>query len=625
MAYDNLPGVFSSKIDGNLQIAQASEAPVVAVIGTAPQGDTDTFYRVDSVSQAASAYGRNDGTLVRGMYEVYAGGAQNIRLMRIGASPAKLVFDGVTLETIEKDDNAGLHYNVFWEFSTERLRVWRTSDDLLVYDNNPLYPSGAVDENEVSVSGTATGTVDIGSLAVPITMADANGVGTGVYTAGSDGLTLSRMKMYEELFKAYELLENEIIDHVIPMNVYLDDLNVDDMTTAEVTTLNVSAPWAAGSVYPIAGTSFDVLGECFAQEYLGKWYFWWDLDRDGVAELFPSAADVPLALATTDKDGVTLTASDFHPVNFGHQLANFCYTQSQNNNEMLGFIGVLPPTSWSLSDVAAWIGDVPVSAEGDNGNLIISTNGTGLLGNRWMAGRKGNGTTGLPGHIVDGIDGLLYGGFIGTDDGWLDGAQATDRNDHVVDIGKYLSVVGAQGILANVTNPTAYAATAAAAYAGFVTTLASNSAPTNKVMQGCRMPFRIGVSKLDTLAGYRYVMLHAKSKGVVIADAPTAARPDSDYQRLSTIRIVKAVIDACRTVSDPFLGESISGARLAALETAIDQALAKLKKLGFLQRYDKALTSTPSQQIQGQADLELILVPAFELRQLTIYVALAAQ
>jgi hypothetical protein len=120
-------------------------------------------------------------------------------------------------------------------------------------------------------------------------------------------------------------------------------------------------------------------------------------------------------------------------------------------------------------------------------------------------------------------------------------------------------------------------------------------------------------------------MFQPKSKGIVVSDAPTAARPDSDYTRLTTIRIVKAVIDAIRLVGDPFLGEGITGARLAALETAIDQALSKLKKGGFLQRYDAAVTSTPTQQIQGQADVELVLVPAFELRQITVTVALSAQ
>jgi len=120
-------------------------------------------------------------------------------------------------------------------------------------------------------------------------------------------------------------------------------------------------------------------------------------------------------------------------------------------------------------------------------------------------------------------------------------------------------------------------------------------------------------------------MFQNKSKGTVVADAPSAARPDSDYRRLTTVRIVKATIDGIRAAADQFIGEPITGARLAALETSINSVLVRLQKASFIQRFDAIVTSTPSQQVLGQADVELVLVPAFELRQITIYVALAAQ
>ena len=644
MAFENLPGIFPNWIDGNLQISPVSEAPVVLVLGTAPRGDTETLYKVNSVSDASREFGRSDGTLIRGLYEVYAGGATNIRLMRIGATAASLTGigkngvagDGITITTVEKDDNAGLNYKIFWDDVDARLRVYRSSDDQLVYDNNPTYPSAAIDENEVSVTGTANAAAsgDIGSLATPITLLAADDIFADAevsFTAGTDGITMSRMELFEALFMAYKILENEDIDVVVPRNVYLDDASVADMTTTEVSTLNgVASPWvlAPGTGYPEPGSDYDALGKVFAQEYLGEWFFWWDMDRDGDAEIYPSASVVPNATATTDAYSATLELADFHEANFGYQLADFCYRQSEDNAEMIGTIGMLPPASWSLKDVSNWIGQLPTYTEDSAGNAVIATasvNGSGLLGNKWMAGLKGNSVTGLPGHIINGVDGLAYGGFIGTDSGWPDGAQEEDRNEHLIDIGKYISVIGAQAILANVTNPTSYAASGAALYAGFVSSLPANSAPTNKVIPGCRLPFRISVSKLDDLAGLGYVMYQQKTKGIVVSDAPTAARPDSDYQRLSTVRIVKATIDAVRNVSEPFIGEPITGARLAALETAINQALMKLQKMEYLQRFQALIQSTPTQQVQGQADVELILVPAFELRQITVYVSLAAQ
>lgn len=625
MPYENLPGIFDEKIDGNLTIAAVNEDPVVLVLGTSPQGPSETVSVVDSVTSSAKRFGRSDGTLVRGLYEASAGGAENIRLLRIGATSAKLetVGTGITIETVAKDDNAGTAYVIFWDDTAGRLRVWRASDDFLVYDNNPAYPSAAIDENEVSVYGVASGSPgDIGTLAVPVTLVAADAVSGAAYTAGTDGILLSRMELFERLQVAYTLLENEDLDIILPQNVYADDASVTDMTTAEVAAVNVSAPWASSSVYPDASSFYDVLGLVFAQEYQGEWYFWWDLDNDGVAEIYPSVGS---ATASTDADGNALEAADFHEANFAYQLANFCYRQSQDSQELLGSVGVLPPNSWSLKDVANWVGRAPTLADDSAGNSTVTVNGSGLLGNKWMAGRRSNPGSGLPGHIVDSIDGLAEGGFIATDSGWPDGDQQKDENDHLIDIGKYISVVGAQAILANPTNTSAYAASAATVYGGFITTLAANSAPTNKVQPGVRLPFRVGIPKLDALAGKGYVMLQGKTKGIVVADAPTATRPDSDYKRLSTIRIVKATIDSLRAVAEPFLGEGLTGTRLAALETAIQGALARLQKAEYLQRSDFQVTSTASQRVQGKADVELVLVPAFELRQITIRVALAAQ
>ena len=632
MSYENLPGIFPRLIDGNLYVSTVNENPVVCILGTASKGDTEEFYVVDSPSEATSAFGRVDGTLIRGMYEAIAGGGENLRLMRIGAKSATLEGvgagggDGITIETNSKDAGAGDEYKIFFNDTTGRLYVWRTSDDLLVCDNNPAYPSAAVDLNEVSVSGTwLTGDGNIGSAAAPLTLAQADGATPSAsYTAGSDGILLCRMELFEALYNAYKLLENQDIDIIVPMNAYLDDENVSDMTTVEVVALNDgSEPWFGGAnLYPTGSTyiggSYDVLGEVFVQEYEGKYYFWWDLDRDGVAEIWPAS----VGTATTDAFSNTLSASDFHEANFGYQLADFCYRQSENNAEVIGTIGVLGPNSWSLRDVSNWVGREPVSAETD-GNDIITTDGTGLFGIKWMTGRLGG--AGLPTHTIGGIAGLLDGGFIATDDGWPDGAQTTDRNDRLVDLGKYLSVVATPVIMANPTSTSAYVSAGSAVYAGFVSSLPANSAPTNKVIPGIRLPFRVGVSKLDTLAGYGYVLFQNKTKGTVVADAPTASRRDSDYRRLTTVRIVKAAIDGIRSAGEPFLGEPITGPRLAALETSITQVLTKLQKGSFIQRYDVAVMTTPSQVVLGQATVELVLVPAFELRQLTIYVALAAQ
>lgn len=627
MPYDNLPGVWKEEQDGNLTIVPINDNPIVLVLGTASQGDSESLYNVLKISDAARIFGK-DGTLTRGLYETSISGARNIRLFRVGATAAKLSSIGgstLEVETIKKDDSAGTDYELFFDNTTGRLYVYRASDDVLVYDNNPSYPLERVDLGEVTVSGSATGgTGDVGSLGTPLTLADADGVNGSVYTAGTDGLNLSRMELYEALYNAYSLLSDQEADIVVPMNVYLDDLNVMDLTAAEISTLGL----ATLSAYPTASADDDVLGKLYVQEYEGINYFWWwfpstplseDFTGDGGADIYPSVGS---ASATTNADGTTLTEADFHEVNFGYQLANFCYTQSRDNTEMTGVVGVLPPASFGLRDVALWVGSLPTTTEDSGGNTVVSVNGTGLLGNKWMSGRITD--SDYVGHSIDSIDGLFGGGFIATETGWLDDTQIKDDNDHLVDIGKYISVVASYPILSNPSQTTSYTATGAPTYGGLYSNLSPVSAPTNKLLKNVRLPFRISTSKLDLLAGQRYVTFHAKTRGIVVSDAPTAARTDSDYQRLTTVRQVKTAVDAIRGVAEPFLGEGMSGAVLAALDTAIDSQLKALVKQGLLSRYEFQLTSTVQQRVLGQATLELKLVPAFELRQITVVVALAA-
>jgi hypothetical protein len=477
---------------------------------------------------------------------------------------------------------------------------------------------------------TSNGGTDWGDLpggASEKTLADLDGEAGFTYTAGSDGLNLSRMQMYEELYDAYQLLEDQDLDVVLPMNVYLDDLNVMDMNEATVSGLALTGLTA----YPTAGDSDDVLGKVYVEEVDGEnLYWWWFPSQPNAASPTFTAAQIFPDGYTADKkaDGVTgLAASDFHEVNFAYQLANFLWRQSRDNTDMTGTVGVLPPNSFAMKDMARWVGTLPEFETDANGRTVIAAggNGTGLLGNKFMSGRiSSGGASGTPGLTIDGVDGLGNGGFIATDSNWLDGTHLKDDNDHLIDIGKYISVVATYPVLANPSRASSYTASGASTYGGFYSRLDVDSAPTNKLLGHIRLPARLNTAKLDLLAGQRYVTYHSKPRGIVISDAPTAARPDSDYQRLSTVRQVKATVDEVRRVAEPFLGESMSGAQTAALDTAVDQALSNLVRLGVVQRYEYQLIITPQMRILGQATIELKVVPAFELRQVTVLVALAA-
>jgi hypothetical protein len=620
---DNLPGVKGLKNDGNLVPEATVSAPKVLVVGTAGQGAGHQEYRVQTTSQAKVEFS-TDGTLLRGMWESVAGGAEEVSLYRVGSKAAKVegIGDstgsaGYTVQTVDEDATAGDLYSIWFDDSADQLVVYRVADDLIVYDK-----ANEIDYGFVTVSGfrAAGGGPDIGTSSAPVTMSsiDPSTYAGTSYTAGTDGLSLSRMELYEELYVAYKDLFQATFDVLLPMDVYLDDYNTVDHGHY----LGAQTPVAlSANSYPTAnafspGTDMDALGMLYVEEYEGQFYFWWRFATSGTtADIFPTG--VGSASATTKIDGTALASSDFHEVNFAYQMARFLYDYTTYIVDATGNIGVLPPVSNSLVDKSRWVGRAPTwSINSSDGEFYIANpgdDGSGLLGNKFMVGRYAHRA------------GVYGGGFIATDGEFMDsGAEITDSNDVPVDLGKFINVVADYPVLRNSFSSTPYIATLAATYGGFYSNRSPASAPTNKPIPNVSIFYKTSLQTLDSLVGAGYVTLRAKATGTVITDAPTAALPNSDWWRLSTVRIVKAVVDGIRGAADPFLGEAINATKRQALETAIDEVLMSAKQAGYLQDYRPfKVNQTPDQQVRGVATVDLVLIPAFELRQIEVTVSLS--
>lgn len=627
---DSLPGIRPNLIDGNLQIATPSTAPRVLIIGTAERGRSDQVYNIRRMADANTEFGTS-GTLLRGAFEAQSGGATNISLLRIGATAAKLEYisstdptttAGQTLYTVKKDDSAGTDYKLTYDSTNQILRVWRVSDDVKVYEYDPANPANKVDLGDVYVSGTlaANDSTDIVSgtgdsatgfddpdNAVTFDVAESQVGLTGnhtnlsvAYTAGTDGLSLSKMRLYEELYKAYQLLVDTPVDIVVPMDVYLDEKNV-----ADGDTINVSS-----NTYPSAGGDNDGLGKVFIQEYNNEYYFWWDTDGDGVAELYPSVGS---AANNKDANGNSLTAASFHEVNFAYQLARFCYALTANGNPAAGVIGVRPPVSFGLTGIRNWIGQLPTYQTDSNGNVTVSANGSGLLGNKWVSGSTS----------FRNAD--QYGGFILTDTDFSDGTEQTDDNGSLVDIGKHLSIVAEWPIMRNGSQATAYVASGAALYAGLDASLAPSSAPTNKTVPGARLPYTLLPAKINAMAAQRMILF--RSKGTVrVSDAPTAARPTSDYNRRTTFKIVADVLERVKRIANPFIGESGTDLKYQALKGLLEKEFALMVQEGSLQKMPQMqVSATPAQRVAGELYIDLKLVPAFEVREIHVPISLSAE
>jgi hypothetical protein len=455
----------------------------------------------------------------------------------------------------------------------------------------------------------------------------------------SDG-TETKRHQYEELFKAYALMYDQPLDGVVPGGVYLDEFNVMDMTNSESAALNTSPSTnqtltATGTQQgvTIANTD-DLLGLVYAKEVSGEWKFaWWfpDAPTDLANSTFASDATdsaVFSAARILDPDDIAdgTVRTDYHEVNFGYQLAEFCHRGSEVVDMRMGFIGVKAAATWGDAAAQAnWVGKSSTVVSG-----AVTVNGTGLLGNKFLSGRIG--VAAGPPSFKSAAVYAGHGGFFATTEdpdserAYLDGTEKLDSNDSRIDIGKYLNIVGSWINYAG--SGAGYECSAAAAYAGFAQggNLPTASATTNKKMPALVSTVlgTITSLKLDALAGKRIVGLNSKATGVVISDGPTAAVPTSDYARLSTMRQVEACVDGIRRVGEPFLGEGMTGGQIAALNTAITGVLGALVKDGSISDFAHQVVVTPQMKILGQAIVQLKIVPAFELRQITVVVGLSA-
>jgi len=622
MVFANLPGIKAYKLDNNLLPVPTSRAPRVLIVGTASKGAGDSFYVVPTTSAARSAFG-NSGTLIRGMWEALKTGAQEVALYRIGSTAAELTgvgdalgVGGYTITTVEQDEDAGGNYSMYYDDSEERLVVRRNSDNLVVFDNDATNP---IELYEVTVSGyrAVAGGADIGSSVSFIDLEDVDSstyAGTA-FTAGTDGLSLSRMELYEQLYVAYKNLLSEDFDVIVPMDTYLDDYNIVDQGHF----LGAITPVIpAGSVYPTAGAyrlgiDVDSLGKFYVEEYEGEFYFWWAIGGTATAAIHPS---VGLASATLKIDGTALTTADYHEVNFAYQQARFLYDYSTEFVDATGVIGVLPPASNSLRDRARWYGTSPTWTLANGVETIAtgSDDGSGLLGNKFKVGMAAH------------RDGVFGGGLILTDSEFMDGDEQLDANDAPIDLGKYISVVADTVFLRNNWYSAGYLSPYSASYAGFYVGLPPASAPSNKPVTGASLVFKYTLPKYNALTGAGYVTLRTKTNGsLVVTDAPTATMPNSDWKRLSTVRIVKAIIDGCRLVLDPFIGNGTGSSKISSMRNAVEnQVLLPAKKDGYLQSYKEfSVLQSPQQAVQGVVEVSLTLQPAFEIRQINITVSLS--
>jgi hypothetical protein len=228
--------------------------------------------------------------------------------------------------------------------------------------------------------------------------------------------------------------------------------------------------------------------------------------------------------------------------------------------------------------------------------------------------------------------------------------QATDTLGNLVvdslgnkaDVGSRVSIFGApvrtsNGLTADLArgvgaapSNTFHVTDGAASYAGMIARLRPHSAPTNKQISTLAPLRALSAKQVNALAARRIVTMHSRSTGFVVSSAMTGAHNvskfvRSDFVRLSTVRITDAAIDIVRAIGERFIGEPNTAAHRNAMSAEIDAMLQRMKVASALNDYQFSVSATPDQQVLGEVEIDLSLVPAFEITRINLTVSLAKE
>lgn len=660
-------GLSTEILDGKLNPKTNIPDGVVLVIDRAYDGPSDELFLVTDTQKAKVIYGANS-PIIQGMRHAYAGGATDVMLYRIGGSGAIInnIFGAYTLlETVSSKVGAGVDLKVYAgprQTNTEKSTLIVTQGTKVVYSNAP---GKTVDLGIVNVEGFDADTFQyqIGTLSEPVAFAEVinnvnkkgsetftatasqteftfnatvTSVGTVTKTVGSvttvipsSAYTLvGTAGAYTGLTLAVGADEDDIIEVATLTKLTPIELTAEEITyTAAKDSMNVTL----NKLYELFDTAFvnlenvDIfsvlLPDLFnvrniadgsddssdrltyvqrTETETGFTYKWSDHKY-----IYQLATDETLTttdpdLAALDDLGQPLVKEQYNEVDFAHRLGMWAYSQSSASTFINANIGVRPPAANYTIAINRWLGKAPT--KDIYGNII--ENGTGLLGNRFMAG-----TT------------TRSAGFYATDTGYPDGAPKYDTGDVLIDLGKFLSInvmpvyISAESLTGNQVN----VRSAAGVYAGLVNTITVGDSTTNQVLPNVTALFRLKQSKIQELSELGYVALEEKTKGLTVYSGDLATQSTSDYDYISTAIAVTYVVGRLKVITDPYIGRGISSTLMAALYNAIDVELKAAVALGYINGYNFNLIGRTANELS----LPLTLQAKDELRSISMTLALS--
>jgi hypothetical protein len=187
------------------------------------------------------------------------------------------------------------------------------------------------------------------------------------------------------------------------------------------------------------------------------------------------------------------------------------------------------------------------------------------------------------------------------------------------EIGRHVVVIASE--LKPVNYPTAWGyANGATTFAAAISRMSSFTSPVNKTAYNVSAlrynPTRTHQLGLSDL-GVNFIALNF-NKVPTFVEGLTMAGATSDYTRISTMRIVTEAALLVRQVCTKFVGEASTLQTRNSMETAITSALKGMQQVGALLDSDFTVSYWPA---ENKAFVDLVLTPAFELKNIEVQVA----
>ena len=632
-------------IDGSLRPVASLPKDLVLIIERAYTGPTNTVYLVQDLAEAKMIYG-DKSPIINLATRTRAGRAANIALFRIGGGAFEyinLFGEDTSLRLTDQSVNAADNLKVYVgpePKNAARQCVIIFEGSRIIYSN---VLGGEINSSKVLVDGfdKNTNTVSVGSVATPVPFkeiisslggAAATTVATtketvdvedwiGIPVASISGFdaktsSLNTVKLttlegavvpYTVTADQTTLLINKFVDGTSETTPVATSLNVaffKGLTAPEVKKLGITYVEGKDSLNATAKELYEALDGALEQlellptkalvvgdlfnvasvangpvdsgnklEYVlkgededGYTTYEWSKDKyfyktvDATSQEVGTSSDI--SKAALDINGQPIIVKEYNEVDFVHRLGMFAHTKLEDGDFLNIIVGVKGPANMSPRALTNWIGTTPLRDM--QGNIV--ENGTGLLGHRLMVGTTS-----------------YRGGYFATSNGFVDGGTLTDRTGFPVDLGKHLSIVVSQ--VASLTS-TDSVTSAAAAYAGLVSTLTPGDSTTNLAVPNLFLVSNVKESKKQELSRAGYVVFSDKPKGLTVYSGDVATRDNSDFDYISTAVAISEISKLITETTEPYIGKGLDIITITALKTALTSALANAQREGWMISYE---------------------------------------